>query len=170
MKYQVVVEGRKFEIEITPAGQVWVDNRPLQVDLEHLDDYLCSLLVNHRSFETAVETVGEACQVTVAGRPYWAHLHTGPAANGVTCTDIYREAISDRQEVVAPLPGFLMELRVTEGQRVEAGTVIAVMESMKMHLELRAPRDGVICSLPISPGREVVEGEVVAVIGAPLHQ
>ena len=165
MRYRVVVEGRAFEIEVGPDGQVWVDGRPLQVDVEHVDDYLCSLLVNHRSFETSVEAVGEECQVLVTGRPYRARLDTGPLTGGGNGAGSCGGAIADRGEVAAPLPGLLVELRVTEGQWVEAGAVVAVMESMKMHLELRAPRSGVVCSLPLPVGREVLQGEIIAIIG-----
>ncbi len=167
MKYRVIVEGRTFEIEIGPAGQVWVDGRPFHVDLEHLDEELCSLLVNHRSFETGMEVAGGECQVLVTGRPYRALLHMGLRADEGDGAEACRGAISEGGEVVAPLPGLLVELRVAEGQWVEAGATVAVMESMKMHLELRAPRCGVVYSLPVPVGREVGQGEIIAVVGGP---
>ncbi|MCX8066782.1 MAG: acetyl-CoA carboxylase biotin carboxyl carrier protein subunit [Anaerolineae bacterium] len=48
---------------------------------------------------------------------------------------------------------------------MKAGDVVAVLESMKMHMELRAPRDGVVQLVCATPGREVQQGEVLAVIG-----
>ncbi|RME39737.1 MAG: acetyl-CoA carboxylase biotin carboxyl carrier protein subunit, partial [Thermoflexia bacterium] len=68
-------------------------------------------------------------------------------------------------EVTAPLPGLLVELRIAEGQPVKAGAVVAVLESMKMHMELRAPRDGVVQSIHATPGQEVQQGTVLAIIG-----
>lgn len=165
MKYRVVVEERTFEIEVRPTGQVWVDGRLLQVDVEHLDEYLCSLLVNHRSFETNVEATGEECQVSVTGHSYRARLQTTPLAGAGDGAETCGGAVTDQGEVAAPLPGLLVELRVAEGEWVEAGAVIAVMESMKMHLELRTPRSGVVYSLPVPVGREVAQGEIIAVIG-----
>ena len=56
------------------------------------------------------------------------------------------------------------EVRVTEGQRVGEGEVVAVLESMKMHLELGAPRPGVVRTLRAAAGQEVTQGEVLAII------
>jgi biotin carboxyl carrier protein len=47
---------------------------------------------------------------------------------------------------------------------VAQGEVVAVLESMKMNLELRAPWDGVVQALHITPGTEVGQAEVLAVI------
>ena len=54
---------------------------------------------------------------------------------------------------------------MVEGQRVEDGEVVAVLESMKMHLELRTPRLGVVRTLCAAAGQEVAQGDVLAVIG-----
>jgi biotin carboxyl carrier protein len=166
VRYQVVVEGRTFEVEVGPAGRVWVNRRPLSVDLERVDGLpLYSLLVDHRSYETHVEGEEDGeCRVTVAGRPYRAYLQEEqPLSTGT----VHRRQEGGPVEVSAPLPGLLVEVRVTEGQQVREGEVVAVLESMKMHLELSAPRPGVVCVLRAAAGQEVAQGEVLAVIEAP---
>jgi biotin carboxyl carrier protein len=55
-------------------------------------------------------------------------------------------------------------VRVTEDQHVQEGEVVAMLESMKMQLELRAPRAGIVRDLSAVAGREVAQGEVLAVI------
>ncbi len=163
MKYRVEVDGRRFEIEVRPDGTVWVDGRPVPVDLEGREGAFLSLLVGQRSYEVVTEETGEESRVVVGGRAYRTAVkapRAAPLEIGDACP-----TGAGLCEVVAPLPGLLVEVRVAEGQDVEKGTVVAVMESMKMHLELRAPRSGVIRSLWATPGREVQQGEVLAVIG-----
>jgi biotin carboxyl carrier protein len=142
---------------------VWVNRRPLNVDLERVDGLaLYSLLVDHRSYETHVEGEEDGeCRVVVAGRSYRAYLQEEqrPSAGTVHCRQE-----DGPVEVTAPLPGLLVEVRVAEGQRVGEGEVVVVLESMKMHLELRAPRAGVVRALPPAAGQEVAQGEVLAVI------
>lgn len=165
MKYRVEVEGRTFEVEVRPDGTVWVNGRPMSVDVEGLDGPFLSLLVGHRSYEGCAETAGEECRVVVEGRTYQARLevpHPPLPEVGMPCRP---EGEGDSTPITAPLPGVLLEVRVAKGQDVKAGTVVAVMESMKMNLELRAPRDGVISSLCARPGQEVAQGEVLAVVG-----
>lgn len=164
MKYRVEVEGRAFEVEIRPDGTVWVNGRPMSVDVEGLESPFLSLLVGHRSYEGCAETDGEEYRVVVEGRTYRARLempHPAPPEVGMPCRE---ERNRSPDPITAPLPGVLLEVRVTEGQDVKAGTVVAVMESMKMNLELRAPRDGVVGSLRACPGQEVAQGEILAVI------
>ncbi|MCX7855491.1 MAG: biotin/lipoyl-binding protein [Anaerolineae bacterium] len=164
MRYQVEIEGRRFEIEVRPDGTVWVDGRPVSVDLEGLGGPFLSLLLGQRSYEAAVEEeTGEAYRVVVAGRAYRTAI-TGPQAAPAATAGACPPATGPC-EIRAPLPGLLVELRVVEGQQVEAGAVVAVIESMKMHLELRAPRAGAVCSLYATPGQEVQQGDVLAVIG-----
>lgn len=162
MKYQVEVEGRRFEIEVRPDGTVWVDGRPVSADLEGLEGPFLSLLLGTRSYEVAVEETEGKCRVIVGGHACRTAVEaprTIPIEAAGVCP-----AVVDSCQVTAPLPGLLVDVRVSEGQCVEAGTVVAVMESMKMHLELRAPQSGIIHSLPATPGREVQKGEVLAVI------
>jgi len=163
VRYQVTVEGRTFDIDVTPDGQVWVNNRLLIVDLESIDGLpLYSLLVDHRSYEAHVEKEENGDQrVVVAGRPYRATMQgeTLPSAK-VT----QRQQDEGPSEISAPLPGWLVELRVNEGESVGEGDIVAVLESMKMHLELRTARAGVVRSITASAGSEVAQGEIIAVI------
>jgi 3-methylcrotonyl-CoA carboxylase alpha subunit len=55
----------------------------------------------------------------------------------------------------------LVEVPVSEGQPVVEGQVVAVLESMKMNLELRVPIDGVVEHLYYAVGEEVEQGAVL---------
>jgi biotin carboxyl carrier protein len=164
VRYRVVVEGRLFDIEVGSAGRVSVNRRSLSVDLGCIDGLsLYSLLVDNRSYETHVEVKDDGeCQVTVAGRPYRACLQGDLHAPTRT---VHAHQATGPVEISAPLPGLLVEMRVEEGQRVGNGEVVAVLESMKMHLELRTPRLGVVRALHAAAGQEVAQGDVLAVIG-----
>ena len=166
MKYRVVVEGRTFQIEVRPGGRVWVDRRPFDVDLGRTDGLPhYSLLVDNRSYETHLEVkeTGE-CHVVVAGRPYRAHLEERRCLAAGT---VHRHQGEGPAAVSAPLPGLLVEVRVAEGEQVREGDVVAVIESMKMHIELRSPRPGVVCALHAAAGQEVAQGDVLAVVESP---
>ena len=165
MKYQVSVEGHIFEIQITADGQLWVDDQPLNVDLESIDGLpLYSLLVDHRSYEVHVETEENGdYQVVVAGSPYKITLEGRPKR----LKDIPKSYPTPGPlEIKAPLPGLLVDMPVAEGERIEEGDVVAVIESMKMHMILRMPQAGVIRSLHAKSGQEVAQGEVLASIEA----
>lgn len=161
MKYYVEVEGREFEIEVGLDGQVYVDGQSVDVDLGRIDGTNhYSLLVDNRSYETHVEAEeGGECRVLVSGRPYRARLAAG---NGATPCGAGGNGSRGAVEISAPLPGLLIEVCVAEGETVEKGDVVAVLDSMKMNLELRAPWGGVVQEVCGIPRTEIAQGEVVA--------
>jgi biotin carboxyl carrier protein len=167
MKYFITVEDETFEIEVGREGRVWINRQPYNVDLQSVNGLpQYSLLVDHRSHEAHIEHAEEdECRMLVAGRSYQAYLQRGRSRPG----DVTRPSTAGRQgslpvEVCAPLPGLLVEMCVAEGEQVREKDVVAVLESMKMNLELLAPQDGVIQALPKSAGVEIGQGEVLAII------
>jgi len=57
-------------------------------------------------------------------------------------------------------------VEVANGDRVEQGQVLLVLESMKMELQVTAPVAGVVEGLELTVGDRVAQGEALAVIGA----
>lgn len=68
---------------------------------------------------------------------------------------------------IAPMPGQIVKVLVSEGDIVEAGQTLAIMEAMKMEHSIGAPHAGVVAELSISEGQQVDDGAVLAVIRAP---
>lgn len=165
MRYVITVEEEVFQIDVGREGRVWVNDRLYDVDLQGLDgrpEY--SLLVDHRSYEAHVEQVArDEYRMEVAGRPYRACLQQEGQCrpqDDTGCSDS-----TEMSAVCAPLPGLLVAVPVTVGQHVLSGEVVAVLESMKMNLELCAPWGGVVQSVHATPGMDVGQGDVLVNIG-----
>ncbi len=63
--------------------------------------------------------------------------------------------------VVSPMQGTVLSVAVAEGDAVESGTVICIVEAMKMENEVRVHRDGVVAGLSIAAGDAVGSGQVI---------
>ena len=59
------------------------------------------------------------------------------------------------------MPGLVVLIEVTEGQHVEAGDGLVVIESMKMENEIRAPSAGVVEQVLVGQGDAVDKGETL---------
>ena len=78
-----------------------------------------------------------------------------PAAAAVTAAG---EAVN------APMPGTILKVNVTQGQAVKAGTLLCVLEAMKMENEIMAPKDGTVAQVVVSKGASVSTGDALVVI------
>ena len=67
-------------------------------------------------------------------------------------------------QVVAPMPGKVVRVLVEQGQVVEAGQGLVVVEAMKMQNEMKSPRAGKVVELQATAGATVNAGDVLAVI------
>nr|WP_153726681.1 biotin/lipoyl-containing protein [Heliorestis convoluta] len=67
--------------------------------------------------------------------------------------------------VQAPMPGTIIDVRVTVGQQVNAGDTVVVLEAMKMENELAAPKSGTVQDIGVKKGQAVNAGEVLVRIG-----
>ena len=69
------------------------------------------------------------------------------------------------ETVDAPMPGNILKVNVAPGQAVKAGTVLLVLEAMKMENEIMAPRDCTVTQVLVSKGSTVETGAPLVVIG-----
>src|SRR5205823_9665822 len=69
-----------------------------------------------------------------------------------------------KDAVVTPMQGTVLAVEVADGNEVQAGQVICIVEAMKMENEITAHRDGVVTDLSVVPGQPVTTGQVVCVI------
>ena len=70
------------------------------------------------------------------------------------------------EAVVSPMQGTVLKVEVADGDEVEAGRVLCVVEAMKMENEITAHRRGVVTELSVAPGEAVKTGQVVCVVSA----
>lgn len=111
--------------------------------------------IEGQAFEVTVEELRGAvtpAPPTRAGRDsHPAASARGPARRGA-------------RTIRAPMPGKILAVHVGGGDHVGAGTVLCVLEAMKMENDLLASADGIVRSVHVSPGHTVNTGDVLMVI------
>jgi biotin carboxyl carrier protein len=67
--------------------------------------------------------------------------------------------------IKSPLPGTILDIFVKEGETVEIGQKILLLEAMKMENNIESDKAGVVKEIKVSKGSSVMEGDVLLVIG-----
>lgn len=161
MKYITTIDDREFQIEIVDDHKVIIDGKAYQVDFDSVSDQpVFSLLVDGKSYESYIYPGDQGWQVFLFGMLYLASVEDERerrlrAASGGN--------VVERGEyfLKAPMPGLVISIPVTEGQHVEQGDVLVILESMKMQNELKSPRAGIVSRLRVEPGDNVEQRQTL---------
>ena len=107
--------------------------------------------VNGTVYEVTVEAMDGAAPVAAA--PAAAAPAPAPAAP------------AGGEKVSAPMPGTILDVRVSNGAAVKKGDILFILEAMKMENEIMAPCDGTAASVSVTKGAAVDSGALLCVIG-----
>jgi glutaconyl-CoA decarboxylase len=75
--------------------------------------------------------------------------------------------VAGQSAIQAPMPGAIFQLRVKEGDKVQAGQVLLVMEAMKMENPVTAPFNGTVSKIHVREGDNVGEGDLLLEVARP---
>lgn len=121
-----------------------------------------NVIVNGKSYDVAVEELGEgaapASVPAAAAAPAAAPAPAAPAAAPAP-------AVGAGEKVTAPMPGTILDVKVSQGASVSKGDVIMVLEAMKMENDIVAPCDGSVTSIVVKKGDSVQSGDTLATVG-----
>ncbi len=123
--------------------------------------------LNNRVYEVEVEQ-GEAMLVDeyelAAPAAPAAPAAAAPVAAAAPAAPAAPAAVAAGEPVKSPMPGNILKINVSQGQHVEEGDVIMILEAMKMENEIVATKSGTIAQIAVSKGAVVETGTVLAVI------
>jgi acetyl-CoA/propionyl-CoA carboxylase biotin carboxyl carrier protein len=136
--------------------------RDVEVQLSH------KTTVHAASDGARVETRERLVMVELDGRRHEVRIHGSAPA----WTDLARRHRERRKglsgaatdAVVSPMQGTVLKVEVSEGDTIEAGRVICVVEAMKMENEIVAHRNGVVAELAVTAGEQVGHGQLICVL------
>lgn len=165
MKYVTTVADREYVIEILDEQRLVINGKTYEVDFESVEDQpVYSLIVDGKSYEGFVYQSEEGWQVLLRGtlhpvivedereKRLRAAMGGGPIEQG-------------EFHLKAPMPGLVVSVPVSDGQEIEKGDVLIILESMKMQNELKSPRPGKVVRLRVKPGDSVEQRETLLSVG-----
>jgi biotin carboxyl carrier protein len=166
MVYDIVISEKTYHVEIARQGTRWtgkIDGQPFDVDA----------VPTARDIISIVEGEGKAYEVK-RERALNGELHMLVGSSRYPCevqdprSLRTRRAAGDStegpQKIIAPMPGKVVLIIVPQGEAVEAGKGVLVVEAMKMQNELKSPKAGKVQKLFAQEGATVKAGDTLAII------
>ena len=123
-----------------------------------------NITVNGTTYEVVVEEAGEVASAPVAQAPVVAPAPSAAPAPAAAPKAQAPAGADGANKVTAPMPGTILDVKVSVGQSVKKGDVVCVLEAMKMENDIPAPCDGVIASVKVQKGSSVNAADVIATI------
>jgi biotin carboxyl carrier protein len=151
-----------FEDMSEQSLRIMVNGKPYLVEVDDLTASPISVRVNGKPFSVEIEPLRESAsgllpdlQSGGPAVPSPAEMSAAPKAVGAPGPSV--------KEVIAPMPGNIMDIRVGVGDHVGYKQELCNLEAMKMKNSIRSPRDGVIAAVKVGEGQTVAYGDVLFV-------
>ena len=127
------------------------------VEIKEFEDNLAKLEVNGTLYEVEVEQKETAKSKT-------PKLVRSQVQTKRSDSKIKKTVSSKATQIKAPLPGNIFKILVKEGDEVQKGDKIMIMEAMKMENNVLAEKEGTVKSIKVSEGDSVLQNDVLAEI------
>jgi acetyl/propionyl-CoA carboxylase alpha subunit len=163
MLYDVTIDGKNYRLELSRADGRWscrLEGRQVEVEAVLARPDVLSLRIGNLAYEIKSERVANDLYLWVGDTGFTVEVRDPRSLRDRS------RAADDHgpRKITAPMPGKVLRLLVQEGEDVEAGAGVAVVEAMKMQNEIKSPKKGTIQKLLVSAGAAVNAGDVLAIV------
>ena len=152
MMHEFKINGEMVEVTVARDGQDWL-----------LGEYQARVLTDGRIMVHTTDGRSRIAHSAKVGDVWWVHID-----GHIFCIEKTEAGSADGDSeggMTAPMPGKILEVKVADGQTVDAGELLLVMEAMKMEHRIVAPTDGVVTKVNFSTGDQVQQGDVLVEMG-----
>ena len=163
MTYNITIDGKNFRLDLNRADGRWscrLDGREVEVDAVLVRPDVVSLRIGNQAYEVKCERVADEMRLWVGSACFAAEVRDPRSLRG------RERQVDDHgpKKLTAPMPGKIVRVLVRQGDEIEAGGGVLVMEAMKMQNEIKSPKTGTIQKILVSEGAAVNAGDVLAIV------
>jgi biotin carboxyl carrier protein len=169
MKYEVLIDERSYQVELerTASGyECKVDGEPFTLDVVTTAPNTLSILHQGRSFEVTREVARESSStgethIRVGAQHFRAEVRD---PRSLRSRRAHSTAGTGPARICAPMPGKVVRLLAAEGDEVEAGQGLVVVEAMKMQNEIQSPKPGKVAKIAVREASAVNAGDLLVIV------
>ena len=155
-KLQFEYANQEYNIDLTSSGKSYramFGNQTVDVEIIRAKDGQLELLIDGKRVTAYVSSDNAKRWVTVNGQTFVLTKSSGAKRKSA--------GHDHASELVAPMPGLVRSVNVSEGESVAKGQTLLLLEAMKMEIRIQAPRDGMVKKLFVKQGQTVGREQVL---------
>ena len=160
-RYNIKVGQHEYTIDVQEMSadrfHVWVGDQELDVEIAGDEDIAEATITPEITPQRGVDEPIERPK-TIYRPPAPDMLPPLPGSGPSTAHVYFDGAVLD---VIAPMPGTILNIKVAPGDKVTRGQVLLILEAMKMKNSIKSPYDGAIAEVLAVPGQHVSAGTIL---------
>jgi len=160
-EYVITINDKKRDVTISDNSEVIIDDTKHHYEVIELgrNDYV--LRIDNRTYEISAQKNGaDEYSLFINGNAIDAVVRTGLQERASSLIEQSPE-FKHKMEVKAPMPGMILKIKKREGETVEKGDSIIILEAMKMENDIKSPFSGVIKEIKVSENNPVDKGAIL---------
>ncbi len=165
MGYLAIIDGEQVPVAVERdregTTRVSIGDRQYVVDSRWTQSDLLSLIIDGRSYQVDIHTDKDLHKVLVQGEHFEFELFDERKALLKKSAALGAEGV---QEIKTSMPGKIVKVLVAEGDAVEKGQGLVVVEAMKMENEIKSPKAGTVRKVGVEEGSAVESGALLIVV------
>src|ERR1700752_3444980 len=140
MTYDIAIDGKHYRLDLNQVEgrrACRLDGRDVEVDAVLARRDVLSLRICNQAYEVKCERVGNDTHIWVGSMRYAAEVRDPRSLRG-------RAGTADEhgpKKLTAPMPGKVVRILVAQGDEVQAGAGVLVVEAMKMQTVGKSPEN-----------------------------
>ena len=141
---------------------ITINNRSHNVIVKKIQSDLAIVEVNGTDYEVEIEKKIRRHLEPLDVKPT---LQTGSRATAAPEPVPAEKLSASTNQILAPLPGLIMNVLVKAGDKIKANQIVMKMEAMKMENDVKSDQDGIIEKIHVKPGDSVLENSPLITLG-----
>jgi len=161
-EYVVTIDGNKKIVKISNENEAVIDGGKMNYEINSLNCATYLLRINNIFYEISSEKIdNEKFSLLVKGKRFEVTVRTALQERARKLIEEAKTDISYKREIKAPMPGMILRIKKTPGEKINKGDSVLILEAMKMENDLKAPAAGVIKSINVTEGTVVEKGTIL---------
>jgi len=163
MTYDITIEGKAYQLELSRSGDRWLcrlNGRAVEIDAVLARRDVLSVIIDGKVHEVKCERTATDIHLWVGSVRYAAQVRDPRSLRSRSGAD---DGHGPRK-LIAPMPGKIVRVLVIENSEVAAGQGLLVVEAMKMQNEIKSPKKGIVRKIMAAAGGSVSAGDVLAIV------